>query len=415
MAAQPLTQSVCSPSTTNRSYLLGSRFLIGGAALALLFTTACNKSQPNQAPAAPANVSTSTTPSASPSAGVPSSPEASSYPSTEPVAADASYTPASTSPNPASVQRVWLGDSAIGMSQAMSMTIPTGWHFQGGIVRNVSCSPGDAFPQLVVSSPDGAYSLTIMTPFFTTSMPTNFNLQNCGTVAQPTTAANILTHYVAPAIRRGAQISAPESAPGWEPFLRGASPPSNGFSETRNVSRVHVAYTQNGQAIEEYIVGSESVFRHSGMNGGTSNTTVSIYKAPAGQLDAFYTRAMSTINITPTAQWQQRNMQMAQQAAQQAQQQGQQQRAAIMQQGQDAGAAGRAMLANTRNQIQATGQASMNAAAQSEAARHTAAVGTADYVGNRATSTYFFCNNSGGRTTNNNPNSPGPGWYSCDN
>jgi hypothetical protein len=311
------------------------------------------------------------------------------------------------------MQQVWLGDSAIGMQNAMSMTIPTGWHFQGAIVRNVPCSPGDAFPQLVVSSSDGAYSLTIMTPFFTTSMPTNFNLQSCGTVAQPTTAANILTHYVVPAIRKGAQTSAPQSAPGWEPYLRGAGPPSNGFSETRDVSRVHVSYTQNGQAIEEYIVGSESVFRHTGMAGGTSSTTVSIYKAPAGKLDAFYTQAMATINITPTPQWQQRNAQLAQQATQQAQQQGQQQRAAILQQGQDAGAAGRAMLANTRNQIQATGQASMNAAAQSEAARHTSAVGTADYVGNRPTSLYQFCNNSGGRTTNNNPTPPGPGWHGC--
>jgi hypothetical protein len=299
------------------------------------------------------------------------------------------------------------------MQNAMSLSIPAGWHFQGGIVRNVSCSPGDAFPQLVASSPDGAYSLTIMTPFFTTSSPTNFNLQNCGTVAQPTTAANILTRYVLPAIRKGAQISAPQSAPGWEPFLRGASPPSNGFSETRDVSRVHVSYTQNGQATEEYVVGSSSVYRHTGMAGGTSSTAVTIYKAPAGKLDAFYTQALATMQVTPTPQWQQRNMQLAQQEAQQAQQQGQQQRAAILQQGQDAGAAGRAMLANTRSQIQATGQASMNAAAQSEAARHTGAVGTADYVGNRPTSVYQFCNNSGGRTTNNNPNSPGPGWYPC--
>jgi hypothetical protein len=55
----------------------------------------------------------------------------------------------------------------------------------------------------------------------------------------------------------------------------------------------------------------------------------------------------------------------------------------------------------------------MDAAARSEAARHTGAVGTADYVGNRPTAVYYFCSASGGRTTNNNSNSPGPGWYPC--
>jgi hypothetical protein len=410
MIPRPVSQLVHSAATPDR------RPLLGGIGLALVLAAACQgckSSAPAAAPADPAAASAGSAPS--PSSYPASAPDSSTAASDSAAPSNYSTVAYSNSPTASAsgMQQVWLGDSAIGMQNAMSMTIPTGWHFQGGIVRNVSCSPGDAFPQLTVSSADGAYSLTIMTPFFTTSMPTNFNLQGCGTVAQPTTAANILTHYVAPALRKGAQISAPQAAPGWEPFLRGASPPSNGFSETRDVSRVHVTYTQNGQAVEEYIVGSSSVYRHTGMAGGTSATTVTIYKAPAGKLDAFYTQALATMQVTPTAQWQQRNMQLAQQAAQQAQQQGQQQRAAILQQGQDAGAAGRAMLANTRNQIQATGQASMNAAAQSEAARHTGAVGTADYVGNRPTSVYTFCNNSGGRTTNNNPNPPGPGWYSC--
>jgi hypothetical protein len=413
MATQLASLAPRSTSVTSRS-LIQSKLVIGGISMALVLAAGCKKSQP-AAPAAAPTTSSSGSPAGMTSNYSTADTSAPSNYAPDPSAAQSSYTPVSTTPAASSTQTVWLGDSAIGMPQAMSMTIPTGWHFQGGIVRNVSCSPGDAFPQFIVSSPDNAYSLTVMTPFFTTSMPTNFNLQNCGTVAQPTTAANILAHYVVPAIRRGAQASAPQSAPGWERFMSGTSPPSNGFSEARNVSRVKVSYTQNGQAIEEYIVGSESVFRHSGMNGGTSTTTVSIYKAPAGKLDDFYTQAMATINITPTPQWQQRNQQLAQQEAQQAQQQGQQQRAAIQQQGQDAGAAGRAMLANTTKQIQATGQASMNAAAQSEAARHSSAVGTADYVGNRGTSTYFFCNNSGGRTTNNNPNPPGPGWYSCGN
>jgi hypothetical protein len=391
---------------------------VSGAALGLVLMAACQGCK-SSAPAAPAAGPSASVNSAAPASGnAAAPPDASAMPAPSDYSQPASsYStpPAPSAPggSTAAMQQVWLGDSAIGMPQAMSVNIPAGWHFQGGILRNISCSPGDAFPQMVVTSPDGAYSLTIMTPFFTTSMPTNFNLQNCGTVAQPTTAANILTHYVIPAIRRGAQVSAPQTAPGWEPFVRGASAPSNGFSETRDVSRVHVTSTQNGQPVEEYIVGSTSVLRHSGMAGGTSSTAVTIYRAPSGKLDDFYTQAVTTMLVKATPQWQQRNQQLQQQAAMQAQQQGQQQRAAIMQQGQDAGAAGRAMLANTRNQIQATGQASMNAAAQSEAARHTSAVGTADYVGNRGTSVYQFCNSSGGRTTNNNPNPPGPGWYSC--
>jgi hypothetical protein len=307
------------------------------------------------------------------------------------------------------MQRVSLADPAVGIQDAMSLNIPAGWTFQGGVIRNVSCSPGDAFPQLEVSSPDGAYSFTVMTPFFTTSMPTNFNLQGCGAVVQLMSSANILTRYVVPNLSKGGQASAPSAPPTAAQFMQAVNGTNNGVSQSGDAARVHVSYG----ATEEYIEGHTITSRMQGMPGGTTATTVLLYKAPAGQLDAFYQRATTTMMVTPNPQWQQRNQQMQQQAAMQAQQQGQRQRAAIMQQGQDAGAAGRAMLANTRNQIAATGQASMNAAAASEAARHTGAVGTANYVGNRPPSTYFFCNASGGRTTNNNPNPPGPGWYRC--
>jgi hypothetical protein len=312
-----------------------------------------------------------------------------------------------------SMQRVSLADPAVGIQDAMSLNIPAGWTFQGAIVRNVPCSPGDAFPQMQVSSADGAYSLTLMTPFFTTSQPTSFDLRSCGAVAPLTSTANLLAHNIVPALRKGVQASAPDAVPGAEKFLQSVSGTSNGMMMSGDAARVHVSYTQNGQAVEEYIVGLTTIARMQGMPGGTTATTVEIYRAPAGQLDAFFQRATTTMAVTTNPQWQQRNAQLIQQAAVQAQQQGEQQRAAILQNGQDAGAAGRAMLANTRNNILATGQASMDAAARSEAAHHTAAVGTSNYVGNRPTSVYYFCNASGGRTTNNNPNSPGPGWYRC--
>jgi hypothetical protein len=312
-----------------------------------------------------------------------------------------------------SMQRVSLADPAVGIQDAMSLNIPVGWRFQGEIVRNVPCSPGDAFPQMQVSSADGAYSLTLMTPFFTTSQPTSFDLRSCGMVAPLTSTSNILAHYIVPALRKGAQASAPDAVPDAAEFIQSVNRNSNGMMMSGDAARVHVSYTQNGHAVEEYIVGLTTIARMQGIPGGTTATTVEIYRAPAGQLDAFFQRATTTMVMTTNPQWQQRNAQLVQQAAMQAQQQGEQQRAAILQNGQDAGAAGRAMLASTRNQIQATGQASMDAAARSEAARHTGAVGTADYIGNRLTSVYYFCNANGGRTTNNNPNSPGPGWYPC--
>lgn len=313
----------------------------------------------------------------------------------------------------AGMQRVSLGDPGVGIQDAMSLNIPAGWHFRGEIVRNVPCSPGDPFPEMEVSSPDGAYSVTTMTPFFTTSGRTDFDLSSCGAMAQPMPAANILTQYVVPALRRGAQVSQAEPLPDGERFVRANSGSGNGMTSSGDTARVRVSTMKDGQNVEEYIVGLTSTLRAQGMPGGTTSTIVEIFRAPAGKLDAFYQQVRSTMEVEVNPQWRERTAEMAQRQTEQAQAQGQQQRAAIMQNGQDAGAAGRAMLANTRNQIQQTGRISMNNAAASEAARHTGAVGTADYVGGRGTSTYFFCNSSGGYTTNNNPNPPGPGWYAC--
>jgi hypothetical protein len=312
-----------------------------------------------------------------------------------------------------SMQRVSLADPAVGMQDAMSVTIPSGWSFQGRIVRDVSCSPGDAFPHMQIASPDGAYSLTVMTPFFTTSMPTTLNLRGCGAVAQLMSSANILTRYVVPGLSKGGQASAPSVPPDAANFIQSVNVTNGRLISSGDAARVHLSLTQNGNAMEEYIEGHTVTSRIQGVPGGTTATTVFVYKAPVGQLDAFYQRATTAMALMPNPQWQQRNQQLQQQATMRAQQQGEQQRAAILQQGQDSGAAGRAMLARTQAQIKATGQASMNAAEASEAARHSGAVGTANLVGDRPTSTYFFCNSSGGRTTNNNPNSPGPGWYAC--
>ncbi len=180
------------------------------------------------------------------------------------------------------MQRVSLADPAVGMQNAMSLNIPSGWTFQGGVIRNVSCSPGDAFPQIQVSSPDGAYSFTIMTPFFTTAMPTNFNLQDCGAVAPLMSSANILTRYVVPGLSRGGQASAPGSPPDAAKFIQAVSSTNNGVAASGDAARVHGSYNQNGSATEEYIVGHTITSRMQGMPGGTTATTVFAYKAPAG-------------------------------------------------------------------------------------------------------------------------------------
>jgi hypothetical protein len=244
-------------------------------------------------------------------------------------------------------------------------------------------------------------------------MAPSFDMRSCGVVAPLTSTADILTRYVLPALRPGVQASAPEAVPGVEKFLQATNQSGNGMSMSGDAARVKLSYNKDGHPVEEYIVGFTTSVRRQGMQGGTSSTTVEIYTAPPGKLDALVQQSVAAMPLTPNPQWLQRNAQISQQNAAQAQQQGEAQRANIMQNGQDAGAAGRAMLARTRSSIYATGQASMNNAARSEAARHAGAVGTADYVGDRPTQTYFFCNSNGGRTTNNNPNPPGPGWYAC--
>ena len=312
-----------------------------------------------------------------------------------------------------SMKRVFLPDRALGIDNAMSVAIPADWKFEGRIVRDVPCSPGDAFPQLEATSVDGAYAMTVMTPFFTTSQPTDFDLRTCGVVAPLMPAADVLVRYVLPAIRRGAQTSPPEAVPEAGRFQKAANRSTPNFIISGDAARVRVSYVQNGQRVEEYVIGLTTQVRHPGFPGGTSSTLVQILRAPSGKLDEFVSQIAVNMQAEPNPEWQQRNQQLAQQAAQQAEQRGEQQRAAILQNGQDAGAAGRAALANTRNQIQATGQASMDNAARSEAARHAGAVGTADYVGGRPTSVYYFCNGSGATRTNNNPNPPGPGWTLC--
>lgn len=313
----------------------------------------------------------------------------------------------------APMKRVFLADPAVGMQDAVSLPIPSDWKFEGQIVRDVPCSPGDPFPKLQATSPDGSYVITVMTPFFTTSQPTDFDLRTCGVVAPLMSTADVLVRYVLPAIRRGAQTSAPEAVPDADAFVKSVSHSGNGVMVSGDAARVRVSYLQNGQKVEEYVVGFTTQMRHVGWSGGTSSTSVRILRAPSGMLDEFVKQVSTSMQAVPNPVWQQRSQQLAQQNAQQAEQRGEQQRAAILQHGQDAGAAGRAALANTRTQIQATGQASMDNAARMEAARHAGAVGTADLVGGRPTSVYYFCDGSGAVRTNNNPNSPGPGWTLC--
>jgi hypothetical protein len=174
---------------------------------------------------------------------------------------------------------------------------------------------------------------------------------------------------------------------------------------------VRVKYPQDGANREAGVFGFTLTGRYTNIPGNWSVTNVLILDAPAGQLDMLAER-MRSISLVPDSEWRQRDNQITQQIIQQSNQQGQQTRDGILADGQRNANRLQNQAAQAQQNIQNTGNASMNNAARAEAARHTGAVGTMDHVGDRYTSIYYFCNGNS-RTTNNNPNPPGPGWHAC--
>lgn len=308
------------------------------------------------------------------------------------------------------MQKGWLADPAAGVEHAMSLSFPEKWRFQGEILRNVSCDPGSAYLRYRITSPDGVYSVTLLVPFFTFATPGNQDVRSCGAIAQATSAENVLLHFVVPALYRGAR-GTPEPLPGLAQYRQANGHASGNSIISADMAMVRVKYPLDGANREAGVFGFTLTGRYTNIPGNWSVTNVLILDAPAGQLDMLAER-MRSISLIPDSEWRQRDNQITQQIIQQSNQQGQQAQDGILADGQRNANRLQNQATQAQQNIQNTGNASMNNAARAEAARHTGAVGTMDHVGGRYTSIYYFCNGTS-RTTNNNPNPPGPGWYAC--
>jgi hypothetical protein len=299
---------------------------------------------------------------------------------------------------------------------AYTLEIPAGWRFESSLRRDVGCSPGDPFQAYRVTSSDGTLSIQVMTPFFT-AFPAQFaqgmDFSKCGVITQAMPTARLLTRYIVPAIRRDARvIGAPEPTEDQQKWVQQNAQRFQMYSTSGDTSRVKVAYTENGKAVEEWIAGLTLETRYR-QGGGFSKTVVVTMRAPAGHLQDVEKAMKWAFTVTANPEWQQRELQRAQQAQALSQQNGQQQRNMIAAQTQDNMNATAARTQSTIDGIHATGDASMKAARDSENARHSAAVGTADYAGDRPTQYYRWRNTITGATqTTNNPTNPGPNWIS---
>jgi hypothetical protein len=310
------------------------------------------------------------------------------------------------------MQTVVLNDVALGMP-AMHLTIPAGWHFQGEVVRNVPCSPGDPFPEYRASSPDGSIVVGMMTPFFTVYPPQsagNMNLRGCGMVMPAPPTGKILSAYVVPAIRKGVQASAPEPVPGTEELIRSMSGRGNMMIHSGGAARVRLSYDENGKPVEEYIAGLTQYTQFQGMPGGTSQTVILTVRAPQGQLEAFMKGTYSQILLTNLPAWQQRSANLSAAQTAQIQQQGAATRQGMATQAQQNMQQTVDRSNQTVQNIQRTGQAAMQTDRNRQQAIDNAAAGTAAYVNNK-TAIYHWRQTSTGTTTwTDTPTAPGPGW-----
>ena len=310
------------------------------------------------------------------------------------------------------MQTVTLNDVALGMP-AMNLTIPAGWNFQGDVVRNVGCSPGDPFAEYRASSPDGSIVVGLMTPFFTAYPPrmaANMNFNGCGMLTQAPPTGKILTSYIVPAIRRGIQSSAPEPVPGIEPMIRSMSGRGNMMINSGGAARVKLSYSQDGKPVEEYIVGITQYTQFQGMPGSISKTLLFTIRAPQGQLDNFVNGIYSQMTLTNLPEWQQRSANLSAAQTRQIQQQGAATRQGIANQAQQNMQQTVDKSNQTVQNIQRTGQVANQVDRNRQQAIDNAAAGTAAYVNNK-TAVYHWRQQSTGTTTwTDTPTAPGPGW-----
>jgi hypothetical protein len=310
------------------------------------------------------------------------------------------------------MQTVSLTDTALGM-HAMNLTLPAGWHFQGEVVRNVGCSPGDPFATYRAESPDGSISISMLTPFFTIYPPQSvgrLNFSSCGMVMPAVPTGKLLSQYIVPAIRKGAQASAPEPIPGTEQLIRSMSSRGNMMINSGDTARVHLTYTMNGKPVEENILGITRYTQFQGMPGGSSQTMVFTIRAPEGQLKAFVNSVYPQIKLTNDPEWMQRSANLSAEQTRQIQQAGAATRQGIMNQTQQNIQNTVDRSNQTVQQIQNTGAVSRQVAKDKQQAIDNAAAGTAGYVGDKVVTYHWLQQSTGNKMYTQTPRAPGPGW-----
>jgi hypothetical protein len=311
------------------------------------------------------------------------------------------------------MHKVSLDDAQFGMP-AYTIEAPAGWKFDGKIRRDIGCSPADPFPAYEFTSPDGQTRIRVLTPFFTAypaSLTQGLDFRQCGIFAQSMPTGRLLTQYIAPALRKGAQIGQPEMTEDGSKWKQQAAHQFPMYSTSGDASQVKLTFNDNGQAMEERIVGMTQITSMGRQGYGFSGTYVTTVTAPSGKLAEAEANLSWATNLVPNPAWTPQEQQRQMQATAQTQAQGERTRAGIAAQGQANMDATRAKMQSTIDAIHATGSASMSAARDSENARHSAAVGTANYVGDKPTQYYRWRNTVTGETkVTNNPTVPGPNW-----
>ena len=304
-----------------------------------------------------------------------------------------------------------INDPGLNM-QAATLTFPAGWQAQGEIDRSQPCSVGSPLPQFRVQNQAQQMFILHMLPFYTYSspgIPGNINYRSCGAISQLTHASDILTRLIAPQLTRGlqgAQLGRPQPIPGAGPTQGNGG----GFRTSGDSARIHVSYTENGQPREETLDALTTVTYFPGNMGGTTSTVINITSAPQGQLEAALNVAEHGLDTKVSPKWLQITAQQDQEQVAAQTENGKRVQAGIHAQAQANMQNSIAASNATIDAIHRTGQASMQAAANSEAARHDSAQQTAAYVGDKTLVYYWRNTLTGETTTTTNRNSPGRNW-----
>lgn len=318
---------------------------------------------------------------------------------------------ASCHAQPSPMHRVVLSDPAFNMP-AISLMIPAGWTFEGTILRNVVCSPGDPFPVFRATAPDGITSVEMDSPFFTFYPQTGLSADGCGVVAPAMPAGRILSQYVLPQIRPQAQRSEAEPTPDRQQYLQSVSSENSSVRTSGDAARVRVSYlSKKGVPVEEYFMAYTQITEFTGsVHGGFSVTRLIMVRAPAGKLQSTVDAVQWAAKLTPDPVWQQREGEREQAATEASERQGEATRAGIAADAQAHMAATQAYTQNSIRNINATGAASQAAARASQNAIDNSAQETAAHMGDRTVANYYWRNQQGNQMMTHTPNPPGPGY-----